>query len=362
MAFSRTVLFPLSAGTLLALLGCFDPPAVEIADAGDPPGVAADAGDETPPLPDGGHDDGGMDAGLPEPDAGTPVDAPPECPEVTEGLNVIQLGNTERRFWVNSPAADVASPAAVFWFHGFSGPRSPHEDALSDSLMLDGLGLHPDADPTFPFVRVLLEDTNLQPLSGLDWDIRTDDPNRDLALFDVVVQCIRAHRGVPEDRIFAAGFSAGATFANLLHTARPGVVRAVYTASGLWVNEPLNLQLAHRVTFGIPLVNWSWPELSPVEPAAAAVLVTHGGPADNVPGNPNPLPSNLTEAGRAAVGMLLDRGRLVIECEHTTGHRLHPEVSGQFILDFFAAHVGTGPSPWLTAEPPLPPSCVLRRP
>ena len=92
------------------------------------------------------------------------------------------------------------------------------------------------------------------------------------------------------------------------------------------------------------------------------MLLTHGGPNDNVPGSPNPTPSNLTEAGRAAVDMLLDRGRLVVECEHQSGHTLHPGVTGKQVLDFFAAHTGTGPSPWLTAAPALPASCTVRTP
>lgn len=300
------------------------------------------------------------DATSSEPDAARVP--PAACPEVVEGLNVIHLGETERRFWVSSPASSTTPPAVVFWFHGFSGPRAPDTDALEDSARLDDLGIRPDADPTFPFVRVLLEDTNLQPLSGLDWDIRTDTPNRDLELFDTVLACVIFHRGVARDRVFAAGFSAGATFANLLHSARGETVRAIYTASGLWANEPLNLTLAHRVTFGAPLVAWDWPALEPIARGSAAVLLTHGGSSDNVPGSPNPVPSNLTEAGRAAASMLLAQGRVVIECEHDGGHVLHPEVTGAVVLGFFAAHVGEGPSPWLSVAPSLPPSCSLQLP
>lgn len=349
----------------VALTGCGPEMMLADPDAGSPP-VSSDAA--SPPVvrdaslasdADAPMTDAGPDASMPELDAAAPI--PEACPEVVEGLNVIHLGETERRFWVSSPGSSTTPRAAVFWFHGYSGPRDPHTDALEDSARLDELGIRPDADPSFPFVRVLLEDTNLQPLSGLDWDIRTDTPNRDLDLFDTVVACVIAHRGVAPDRVFAAGFSAGATFANLLHSARGDMVRAIYTASGLWVNEPLNLELANRVTI-LPLVRWDWPEIAPVEPGSAAVLLTHGGPSDNVPGSPNPVPSNLTEAGRAAAAALVASGRVVIECEHDGGHVLHPEVTGQMVLDFFAAHVGGGPSPWLTAAPPLPASCTLRLP
>lgn len=343
---------------LVAATGCGADTVLPAPDAGSPPGTA----DASPGL-DGGtpsERDGGS-----EPDASSDGDGggslPPDaCPEVTEGLNVIQLDGVERRFWVNSPEASDGPIAAVFWFHGFSGPRSPHDDALADSATLDSLGIRPDADPSFPFVRVLLEDTNLQPFNGLDWDIRTDEPNVDLALFDTVVECVVAHRRVSRDRIFAAGFSAGATIVNLLHTARGDVVRAVYTASGLWVNEPENLAAARRVTVLPGLVDWDWPELGTTEPGGGAVLLTYGGSSDNVPGSP--VTVNLSDAGRAAADWLVAHGRVVIECEHDRGHTLHPEVTGELVLRFFAAHAGTTPSPWLTSAPTLPASCELRRP
>lgn len=338
-------------------LGLPAPDASGASDAGTPP-IGHDA---APSHLDAGDapDPSRLDGSIPAPDSGPP--SPREaCPEVTEGLNVIQLDGGERRFWVSSPTSTGTPRAAVFWFHGFSGPRSPHDDAVADSAALDSLGIRPDADPSFPFVRVLLEDTNLQPFAGLDWDIRTDEPNVDLALFDVVVECVIAHRAVARDRIFAAGFSAGATIVNLLHTARGDVVRAVYTASGLWVNEPANLSAARRVTVIPSLVAWDWPELDAIEPGTGAVLLSYGGNDDNVPGTP--VRVNLSDPGRAAADWLVERGRVVVECEHGGGHTLHSALTGEVVLRFFAAHVGEGPSPWLTSAPPLPASCTLRRP
>lgn len=338
-------------------------PDADVSDAGAPP-IGRDA---ALPRSDAGDAlEGSIDAALPDaalpalPDVGPPP-VPEACPEMTEGLNAIQLGGRERRFWVSSPPSSGTPRAAVFWFHGYSGTRSPHDDALADSATLDAIGIRPDADPGFPFVRVLLEDTNLQPFAGLDWDIRTDEPNVDLVLFDTVVECLIAHRAVARDRIFAAGFSAGATFVNLLHTARGDVVRAVYTASGLWINEPANLSAARRVTVIPSLVAWDWPELGAIELGAGAVMLSYGGANDNVPGSP--VRVNLSDAGRAAADWLVANGRVVVVCEHGGGHTLHPELNGEVVLRFFAAHVGDAPSPWLRgAAPTLPASCTLRRP
>lgn len=295
---------------------------------------------------------------------GEPPDLPwPEvqCDEVNEGLNTIDVNGTERRFWIASPATSHDEPlSAVFWFHGFSGSRSPEVDAQNDAALLDTLGVHPDADPDFPFVRVLLEDLNLQPFNGLDWDIRTHDPNHDLELFDIVVGCLRTHRNVGTDRIFAAGFSAGATIVNLLHATRSDHVRAIYTASGLWINEPENLAAAQRVTILPGLVAWDWPPLDPIDAHKGAILLTHGGSSDNVPGTPATV--NLSDAGRTAAQWLVEHDRVVVECVHDQGHTLHPEVSAELVLDFFASHIGTGPSPWAGGRRGLPESCVVHTP
>lgn len=337
-------------------------------DASDPSN-GTDTGPTTSDSGPGGGSDSGpstTDAGDDPEDAGDEEDVPPpvplaECDEVVEGVNVIEIDGKERRFWVDSPAGNGPN-AAVFWFHGFSGPRSPEEDATSDRNSLDTIGLTPDADPNFPFVRVLLEDLNLQPIQGLDWDIRTEDPNQDIVLFDTVLGCLKAHRNVTDDRVFAAGFSAGATFVNLLHSVRSDVVRAIVTASGLWVNEQRNFEIAERVTIVPGLVGWDWPELDAVQPEHATILLTHGGASDNVPGNPLVSDANLTEAALAATDWLVEHDRLVIDCEHDRGHALHPAIGGAEMIEFFAAHVGAGASPWAEGHPSLPASCRIHRP
>src|SRR5690606_13275470 len=157
------------------------------------------------------------------------------------------------------------------------------------------LGVDPDARADLPFILVLIEDTNLQPLSGLDWDIRTDSPNVDLPVFATVVGCLQEHQNTDPDKVFAFGFSAGAVFANLIHTLYPDIVRAVVSESGLWLNEEGNLAVALDATRGVDIVDWDWPEMAPVPAGEAAVLITRGGPGDNVPGTPGE--ASLDDAG-----------------------------------------------------------------
>lgn len=350
---------------------------------------APDAGDDTADDAQNASDtglgeDGGQDAtgGTSEDDASdaaggetdvVPGDSdaasPPAqvftCPDgsqVNNGWNTVKLNGVERRYHIDVPAASNTPPAMIFAFHGYSGLNPPTADADQfRGILKDQMGLAPDARPDFPFILVLMEDTNLQPLAGLDWDIRTDSPNVDIPYFEAIVGCLVEHQQADPHQVFAVGFSAGATIANLLHSTFPEVVRAVVSESGLWANEAQNLRIAHQVTFGVELVAWDWPELHPIEPGTAAILLTRGGPSDLVPGSP--APASLDEAGKFARDWLQANGRLVIECPHGGGHILHPQVSGNTMLDFFSAHATPGRSVLMDSDlVGLPASCSLLRP
>src|SRR5690606_25631167 len=100
----------------VALTGCGPEMMLADPDAGSPP-VSSDAA--PPPVvrdaslasdADAPMTDAGPDASMPELDAAAPI--PEACPEVVEGLNVIHLGETERRFWVSSPGSSTTPRAA----------------------------------------------------------------------------------------------------------------------------------------------------------------------------------------------------------------------------------------------------------
>ncbi|AWV88557.1 esterase/PHB depolymerase [Bradymonas sediminis] len=346
----------------------------------------AEFGEDDVYVPDDGHDDGDAfaadDAGAgdapdaakwpdvtDEPDSSPDVGLPPpptrfDCPDgstVTPGWNTVQVGVDQRRYHIDMPADTSRPPAIVFGFHGFTAVIPPVIDLLSFRAEMLGLGLHPNARAGFPFILVLMQDVNRLPPGGLDWDLRTDNPNVDLPFFEAVVGCLTQHAKADEDRVFAFGFSAGATIANLIHSKYPDVLRAFVTGSGLWANEANNLRIAHQVTLGIPIVNWQWPALEPIHAGTAAVMLTRGGPHDLIPGSP--VPASLDEAGGFARDALLANGRVVVDCWHNGGHTLHPEVRGSLMLNFFAAHAHIGLSPLLyEGLPGLPGSCAILRP
>ena len=213
-----------------------------------------------------------------------------------------------------------------------------------------------------------MEDTNLTPVNmsnpldlkniGLDWDIRAAQPNVDIPFFAAITTCIEKQFSISSRNVFLAGFSAGATFANLLHSTFPDRFAAIATASGLWANDQKNREIAAEITFG--LVKWEWPPLKREQPTGkTAILYLHGGKDDvlpipeiNFPGFTLPLPNpSLENAAQAAMSTLTNNGRLVIDCPHKSGHTMTfggPEYLpfGGGILSFFHAHLNTQISPF----------------
>lgn len=325
-----------------------------------------DPGDTTPPSwIIGARDADGADALSPDADEAPQRVSYFDCPDdtpIAAGWNTVTLDGVARRYHIDLPGAGADNAAMLFGFHGFSGSISPTSDAEHfRNELWNGMGLNPDRRADFPFILVLMEDTNLQPLDGLDWDLRTDDPNVDLPYFEAIVGCLSAHLGADQQKVFALGFSAGATFANLIHSKYPHILRAFISESGLWANQEDNLRIAHEVTAGVALIDWDWPALQVVEPGAAAVLLTRGGPRDTIQGVG--APADLDEAGMYARDWLHAMGRVVIDCPHRGGHILHPGVGREAILAFFAAHQHPGVSPLLDNDlAELPNGCEILRP
>jgi hypothetical protein len=91
------------------------------------------------------------------------------------------------------------------------------------------------------------------------------------------------------------------------------------------------------------------------------VLLTHGGPNDVTP-VVNIL--SLENAAKAAVPFLLSAQRTVVDCAHTQGHALDPDVTTTVVMQYLSAHQLGQPSPLAGGALPagFPASCTLHRP
>jgi polyhydroxybutyrate depolymerase len=96
----------------------------------------------------------------------------------------------------------------------------------------DALGMHAD----LPLERAsgdgayLLYLDYLSPSDG--WDLETTENNRDVAFARAAVDDLAARASIDRERIYAAGYSRGGFFANLIACQSPGFLRAIASYAG----------------------------------------------------------------------------------------------------------------------------------
>lgn len=335
------------SGAILALLwlgqaGCPN------AAAGEGP-AGPDARSE--PSPDAGDppNDWPADARPANEDPDDAVEIPFGCPggQILPGLNTLPIAGATRTFYADFPA-NVDQPLGVmFSWHGFVEDTEAFRAARN---------FDPDQDLSAPVIVVTPDDAGLLPPAGLDWDFRDDPGNPDVALFEGILGCLAEQYPIDATRIYSFGFSAGAVMTNLLHTRHPALLSAIVTVSGAWFNDPQQVAMVNLVNFFVANV-WNWRGLDPDD--GGVVLLTHGGPNDVTVLDV----MNLEAAAQAAVPFLNGAGRIVVDCAHDSGHTVHPEVTGEVISRFFAAHRAGHPSPYASGGfGGFPASCILRLP
>jgi predicted esterase len=174
----------------------------------------------------------------------------------------------------------------------------------------------------------------------------------DIALFETILGCLGAQQNIDTSRIYSFGFSAGAVMTNLVHSRHPKVLAAVVTESGAWMNDK-----AEKDIVNFPGIQWNWPALEAAD--RGNVLLTHGGPSDVTVFNI----LDLEKSAQLAIPFLLAAKRTVVDCSHTTGHKLHPDLGQTEIRKYLFAHTAGAPSPYASgAASGLPSSCQVRLP
>lgn len=176
------------------------------------------------------------------------VPSPPHDPRTTRtSARTIAVDGKERAFVLVEPKeiAPVRSYPLVLVFHGDGG---------------DARGFH-DA---WPFERVSGGDAFLAYPDGIGrtWDLETLKDNRDERFVVTLIDHLADAHPIDRTRVFAAGYSSGGFFANVLACHRPGLLRAIASNAG---GAPYN-----------QLETWSngYPKCPGQQPVAALAL--HG--------------------------------------------------------------------------------------
>lgn len=121
-------------------------------------------------------------------------------------------------------------------------PNAPATGPLPLVLVIHGDGgTMRDFHSEWPFEQATGNGAYLAYLEGLNatWDLETLKDNRDIAYAEAVVAEIVAALPVDKTRVFAAGYSSGGFFSNVLACHRPDLLRAIASnAGGAPFNQP----------------------------------------------------------------------------------------------------------------------------
>lgn len=262
-----------------------------------------------------------------------------QCDALVDGLNTgFMAGGFEREFILSLPEGveDGGPWPVVFNWHGLGGT------AQNMSTLVDGIV----DNETMPFIGVTPEDTDfmlaLVPQS-LDWEVfAVEEMNREVALYDEVIDCLDHKYGVDFDHVHSMGFSLGSILTDMLATMRGEELASVATYSGGYWNNADNVQ-------GLLASVVSWPEHAVTN--TYPQLFLHGGETDTF--GVAVLTLEFNSFAQSDVAFLNARGHDAILCDHGGGHTAPPAAMGpQRLIEFFADHpLGTTDSPYASGLP-----------
>lgn len=145
----------------------------------------------------------------------------PWSPETTRtSSHTIVVAGKERRYTFVEPTVDAPAESAkryplVLVFHGDGGSATSFHQA-------------------WPFERATGKDAFIAYLDGLrsTWDLETTKDNPDVAFTEGLIAELEKHYPIDSSRIFAAGYSSGGFFSNVLACQRPDLLRAIASNAG----------------------------------------------------------------------------------------------------------------------------------
>lgn len=140
----------------------------------------------------------------------------------------IRIGDTTRRFWIGAGRRVPAGGAApiVFLWHGWgSNPLSILRRFDSERLWPDAIVVAPEG------VARRIQGLGMSRHRG--WQLTTGEfDDRDLHLFDAILETLLGEGCVDSKRVYSAGFSNGGFFSNLLGCRRPDAIAAIASVAG----------------------------------------------------------------------------------------------------------------------------------
>lgn len=264
---------------------------------------------------------------------------PPGCDTLVEGLNEgFMVDGIERFFYLSLPE-DVENSwpwPVVFNWHGYGASAAGIHELIED--LVD--------TPGFPFIAVSPASTRML---TADWDLVNglDPNNREVRLFEELLEELDVCFGVDWDHVHSMGFSFGGSVSKFLAIRKNDVIASIATYSGGYASNPAN-----RFPYAIA----NWPELESAEYKYVEMQV-HGGLIDWMI-----LPMGIYAEND--LPYLNEKGHDVIECRHNFIHTV-PEwfMPPLGLIEFFSDHpYGTEESSYSFGMPDYYPNACFYSP
>ena len=330
----RYILVFLALSLCFGNLGCGD----ESDDANDSDNGTAQDDDTTDDdiSNDDVNDDDDDDNDDDDNDDDTP---PPGCDTLIEGLNEgFVVDGVERFFYLSLPdGVEESWPwPVVFNWHGYGASAVGIHELIKDLV----------SNADFPFIAVSPGSTRML---TADWDLVNglNPNNREVKLFEEILDELDTCFGVDWDHVHGMGFSFGGSVAKFLAIRKNDVMASIATYSGGYASNPANK---------IPYAIATWPSLEPVENKFVEMQV-HGGLIDWMI-----LPMGIYAEND--LPYLNAAGHDVIECRHNFIHTV-PDwfMPPAGLIEFFADHpYGTEVSPYAGYLPDYYPGACFYSP
>jgi predicted esterase len=246
----------------------------------------------------------------------------------------VTVGSESRSYLLSVPNDTTGRLPVVFLWHGLGDNATNFHNLLCGWVNNNKL----------PFILVspvsLALQLNTNP-QGIEWDIaKPGKPDaatsKDVALFDAVLADVQRQFSVDEDRIYTAGFSAGAIMSDLLGVMRGDKIAAVAAFSGIY--------FSNKQDHSYPIITWS--SLNP--DWTYPQFMAYGGPTDEITLAIIKVTFGADNLEDSVYLKNLGHDRVL--CNHNSGHTIPGTLQGSQVIDFFAAHdfkSREAPSPWI---------------
>lgn len=232
-----------------------------------------------------------------DPYAGLAAPTPPDaysdgtCPALKAGKNTgFSSKGTERAFSLSLPKEPTGAGLLFLW-HGNGDTGENFANYLNADKLAKQYNL------------VVIAPEKGSGGVAMDWGVPPSSPNADGTFFDDMLACAAEQYDLDLQRVYTAGFSAGALFSSWLTLHRADHLAAAVIFSG-----------GSDVGFAQGGSGVNQYE-SPARPIP--VLMTEGGPSDQVMINFEKLTNNMAKH-------LREDGSTVVVCPHTLGHTIPP--------------------------------------